>query len=39
MFCSVLLLKTLGAHEEADDTVTIRNRYHAEFDERLRTGQ
>ena len=39
MFCSVLLLKSLGAHEEADDTVTIRNRYHAEFDERLCTGQ
>ena len=39
MFCSVLLLKSLGAHEEADDTVTMRNRYHAEFDERLRTGQ
>jgi hypothetical protein len=39
LFCSVLLLNSLHLHEEADDTVTMRQRYHAEFDERLRTGQ
>lgn len=39
LFCSVLLLKSLHLHEEADDTVTMRHRYHAEFDERLRTGR
>jgi hypothetical protein len=39
LFCSVLLLKTWGAHDEADDIATMRVRYHAEFDERLRTGQ
>ena len=39
LFCSVLLLKSLHLHQEADDTVTMRNRYHAEFDERLNKGQ
>jgi len=39
LFCSVLLLKSLHLHEEADETVTMRQRYHAEFNERLRTGQ
>jgi hypothetical protein len=39
MFCSVLLFGSIGAHEEGDDTVKMRNRYHAEFDDRLRTGQ
>jgi len=39
LFCGVLLLKSLHLHEEADETVTMRKRYHAEFDERLQTGQ
>jgi hypothetical protein len=39
LFCFALLLKSLHLHKEADDTVTMRKRYHAEFDERLRTGQ
>jgi hypothetical protein len=39
LFGSVLLLKSLHLHEEADETVAMRNRYHAEFDERLRAGQ
>jgi hypothetical protein len=39
LFCSVLLLKSLHLHEEADETVTMRQRYHAEFDERLWIGQ
>jgi hypothetical protein len=39
LFCSVLLFKSIDAHEEADDTVTMRERYRAEFDERLNKGQ
>jgi hypothetical protein len=39
LFCSVLLLKSLKLHDETDETVEMRNRYHAEFDERLRTGE
>jgi hypothetical protein len=39
LFCSVLLLKSLNLHDEADYTITMRNRYHAEFDERLQSGQ
>ena len=39
LFCSVLLFKSIDAHEEADDTVTMRQRYHAELDERLRAGR
>jgi hypothetical protein len=39
LFCSLLLFKSLHLDKEADDTVAMRNRYHAEFDERLRTGQ
>jgi hypothetical protein len=39
LFCSVLLFKSLHLHKEADDTVAMRKRYHAEFDERLHIGQ
>jgi hypothetical protein len=39
LFCSALLLKSLNLHEEFEDTITMRNRYHAEFDERLQSGQ
>ena len=39
LFCSVLLLGSLNLHEEFEDTITMRNRYHAEFDERLHSGQ
>jgi hypothetical protein len=36
---SVVFFGSIGAHQEADDTVAMRNQYHADFDERLRTGQ
>jgi hypothetical protein len=39
LLCSVLLLKTMGAHQEADDTVAMRDQYHADFDDRLKKGQ
>jgi hypothetical protein len=39
LFSSVLLFKSLKLEEETDDTITMRERYHAEFDERLRAGQ
>jgi len=39
LFCFPLLLKSIGAEAETDDTITMRELYHAEFDERLRTGQ
>jgi len=39
LFSFVFLFKSLKLDEETDDTITMRLRYHAEFDERLRTGQ
>jgi len=39
LFCSVPLFKTIDWDEEADETVMMRNSYHTEFYERLRTGQ
>jgi len=38
LFGFALLFKTIGAEKETDDTITMRLRYHAEFDERLHTG-
>jgi hypothetical protein len=38
LFCSVLLLKALNLHEETEDTITMRDRYRAEFYERLQSG-
>jgi hypothetical protein len=37
LFCFVLLLKRIGAHEEADETVTIRKRYRAFLQEHRRS--
>jgi hypothetical protein len=36
---SRLFFGSIGAHQEAEDTAAMRDQYHAEFDERLRTGQ